>query len=300
MGTTTKAIARVAGVSEGLIFSMFDSKTDVFFEATALQSKLGYQANLDFVMSLNEKHGTGIGNAILIREWLSPRLSKFRAALLEEIRITWHNVDLWRRIQNVKQELVSDVRLAGKKASLTPLERAVQTMADAVGAEDELVNNAGIIQEKPFLDTTEADWDRMLGIDLKSVFLTSRAVLPGMVARGSGVIVNLASDLGILGRENYAPYCAAKAGVIGLTRSLAREFAPHGIRVNAIAPGPVNTAMVSLQHMSAEWMEKELAIPQHRVAEPEEIAATALFLASDLSRFYCGQVLGPNGGSAMP
>ena len=177
---------------------------------------------------------------------------------------------------------------------------AVRRLAAEAGEVHILVNNAGIIQEKPFLDTTEADWDRMLGVDLKSVFLTSRAVLPGMVARGSGAIVNLASDLGILGRERYAPYCAAKAGVIGLTRSLAREFAPQGIRVNAIAPGPVNTAMVSLEHMSPEWIEKELAIPQHRVAEPEEIAATALFLASDLSRFYCGQVLGPNGGSVMP
>ncbi|MDP3832559.1 MAG: 3-oxoacyl-ACP reductase family protein [Hydrogenophaga sp.] len=176
----------------------------------------------------------------------------------------------------------------------------VQRLVADAGEVHILVNNAGIIQEKPFLDTTDDDWDRMLTTDLKSVFLTSRAVLPGMVARGGGVIVNMASDLGILGRENYAPYCAAKAGVIGLTRSLAREFAPHGIRVNAIAPGPVNTAMVSLEHMSPEWIEKELAIPQHRVAEPEEIAATALFLASDLSRFYCGQVLGPNGGSVMP
>lgn len=176
----------------------------------------------------------------------------------------------------------------------------VQRLVAEAGEVHILVNNAGILQEKPFLDTTEDDWDRMLAVDLKSVFLTARAVLPGMMARGSGVIVNLASDLGILGRENYAPYCAAKAGVIGLTRSLAREFAPHGIRVNAIAPGPVNTAMVSLDNMSAEWMEKELAIPQHRVAEPDEIAATALFLASDLSRFYCGQVLGPNGGSVMP
>lgn len=176
----------------------------------------------------------------------------------------------------------------------------VQRLVADAGEVHILVNNAGIIQEKAFLDTSEDDWDRMLTTDLKSVFLTARAVLPGMVARGGGVIVNMASDLGILGRESYAPYCAAKAGVIGLTRSLAREFAPHGIRVNAIAPGPVNTAMVSLEHMSPEWMEKELAIPQHRVAEPEEIAATALFLASDLSRFYCGQVLGPNGGSVMP
>jgi 3-oxoacyl-[acyl-carrier protein] reductase len=176
----------------------------------------------------------------------------------------------------------------------------VERLVAQAGEVHILVNNAGIIQEKPFLETTEADWDRMLSVDLKSVFLASRAVLPGMVARGSGVIVNMASDLGILGRENYAPYCTAKAGVIGLTRSLAREFAPHGIRVNAIAPGPVNTAMLSLENMSAQWLEKELDIPQHRVAEPEEIAATALFLASDLSCFYCGQVLGPNGGSVMP
>jgi 3-oxoacyl-[acyl-carrier protein] reductase len=208
------------------------------------------------------------------------------------------------RQAEVAQAVVQAIEAAGGQA--TAIEADVSVAGDVerlvaqAGEVHILVNNAGIIQEKSFLDTTEADWDRMLGIDLKSVFLTSRAVLPGMVARGSGVIVNLASDLGILGRENYAPYCAAKAGVIGLTRSLAREFAPHGIRVNAIAPGPVNTAMVSLEHMSAEWMEKELAIPQHRVAEPEEIAATALFLASDLSRFYCGQVLGPNGGSAMP
>jgi 3-oxoacyl-[acyl-carrier protein] reductase len=173
------------------------------------------------------------------------------------------------------------------------------TEATAFGAIDILVNNAGIIQEKPFLDTSEAEWDRMLSTDLKSVFLVCQAVLPAMVAQGSGVIVNIASDLGILGRAEYAPYCAAKAGVMGLTRSLAREFAPH-IRVNAIAPGPVNTAMVSLQSMSAESIEKELDIPLHRFADPEEIAATALFLASDLSRFFCGQVLGPNGGSVMP
>ncbi|MES2946260.1 MAG: 3-oxoacyl-ACP reductase family protein [Pseudomonadota bacterium] len=167
------------------------------------------------------------------------------------------------------------------------------------GALDVLVNNAGIIQEKPFLETTEQDWDTMLAVDLKSVFLVCRAVLPLMVAQKRGVIINIASDLGLLGRAGFAPYCAAKAGVIGLTKSLAREFAPH-IRVNAIAPGPINTRMVSLESMSAKAMAKELEIPQHRIAEPDEIAATALFLASDLSRFYCGQVLGPNGGSVMP
>lgn len=179
---------------------------------------------------------------------------------------------------------------------------ATSTMVHAVelafGPIDALVNNAGILQEKPFLDTTEADWDRMLDTDLKSVFLMCKAVLPGMVARDAGVILNIASDLGVLGRAQFAPYCAAKAGVIGLTRSLAREFAPH-IRVNAIAPGAVATAMLSTEHMSPEWIAKELDIPQHRFGEPDEIAATALFLLSDLSRFYCGQLLSPNGGSLM-
>jgi 3-oxoacyl-[acyl-carrier protein] reductase len=200
--------------------------------------------------------------------------------------------------------LVVQIRAAGGDARAVDADvsdaTAVQVMADAVGAVDVLVNNAGIIQEKAFLDTTEADWDRMLGVDLKAVFLMCRAFIPGMLSQGQGSIVNIASDLGILGRERYAPYCAAKAGVIGLTKSLAREFAPQHIRVNAIAPGPVATAMVSLEHMSAEWVEKELAIPQHRLGAPEDIAATALFLASDLSGFYTGQVLGPNGGSVMP
>jgi 3-oxoacyl-[acyl-carrier protein] reductase len=212
-------------------------------------------------------------------------------------------VNHWRQA-NEAQALVAQILAADGDALAHEADvsdaAAVQAMADAAGAVDVLVNNAGIIQEKAFLDTTEADWDRMMAVDLKAVFLVCRAVIPGMLSKGQGAIVNIASDLGILGRERYAPYCAAKAGVIGLTKSLAREFAPQHIRVNAIAPGPVATAMVSLEHMSAEWVEKELAIPQHRLGAPEEIAATALFLASDLSGFYTGQVLGPNGGSVMP
>lgn len=134
-GTTTKAIAEHAGVSEGAIFSMFESKMDIFVEASVIQSERGYRANLDFVMSLNDKFGTGIGNAILIREWLSPDLSLFRASLLEEIRLTWHDVDLWKRINKVKQVLVGDDRLAGKKSQLTPFEQAAQmvTLALPIG-----------------------------------------------------------------------------------------------------------------------------------------------------------------------
>lgn len=204
--------------------------------------------------------------------------------------------DLVRRIEQAGgQALAIDADVSDP----VQVQRLVTAALLAVGQIDVLVNNAGILQEKPFLETTDADWRRMLAVDLGSVFLMCRAVLPHMVARGSGTIVNIASDLGLTGRAGFAPYCAAKAGVIGLTKSLAQEFAPD-IRVNAVAPGPVATAMVSLEQMSPEWIQKELDIPQRRLAEPGEIADTVLFLASDLSRFYCGQVLGPNGGSVMP
>ena len=178
------------------------------------------------------------------------------------------------------------------------VERMVNKVRDALGPIDILVNNAGVILEKPFLETTEEDWNFVVDTDLKAVFLCSRAVLPAMIEHGSGVVINIASELGFLGRERYAPYCAAKAGVIGLTRAMAREFAP-AIRVNAIAPGPINTPMLSLENMSAEMLERERAIPARRVGEPAEIAGTALFLASDLASFYYGQVLSPNGGAWM-
>jgi 3-oxoacyl-[acyl-carrier protein] reductase len=167
-----------------------------------------------------------------------------------------------------------------------------------LGPVDILVNNAGVILEKPFLELTDADWDFVVDTDLKSLFLVCRAVLPGMAERGHGAVINIASELGHLGRELYVPYCAAKAGVMGFTRALAREFAP-AIRVNAIAPGPVDTPMLSPQNMSLEVLERERAIPARRLGRPEEIAAAALFLASDQASFFYGQVLGPNGGAHM-
>ena len=186
----------------------------------------------------------------------------------------------------------ADVRSSEQVAAM------VRKVEQSLGAIDILVNNAGVILEKPFLDLAEADWDFVVDTDLKAHFITCRAVLPGMVGRGRGTIINVASELGYLGRELYVPYCAAKAGVIGLTRSLAREFAP-AIRVNAIAPGPVDTPMLSLENMSPLVLERERAIPAQRVGRPEEIAATALFLASDEASFFYGQVLGPNGGAFM-
>ncbi len=203
--------------------------------------------------------------------------------------------------QVVKEMAAAGASAIEVEADITKSARVEKMMAkvgDALGPVDILVNNAGVILEKPFLETTDEDWDFVVDTDLKGVFLCSRAVLPRMIERGTGVIINIASELGFLGRELYGPYCAAKAGVIGLTRAMAREFAP-AIRVNAIAPGPVNTPMLSIDHMSADILEREKAIPARRVGEPSEIASTALFLASDLASFYYGQVLGPNGGAWM-
>ncbi|UAW99935.1 SDR family oxidoreductase [Halopseudomonas nanhaiensis] len=161
-----------------------------------------------------------------------------------------------------------------------------------------LVNNAGVILEKPFLQTGEEDWQRVMSVDLDGVYRCCRLALHGMSARGGGSIVNVASDLGFLGREDYVAYCAAKAGVIGLTRALAREFAPL-IRINGVAPGPIETAMVSPAHMSAEWMAREVAIPAARLGQPAEVAAAVCFLLSSEASFFTGQILGPNGGSWM-
>lgn len=174
----------------------------------------------------------------------------------------------------------------------------VAAAESALGPLDILVCCAGVIQEKPLLSTTDADWDFVVDTDLKGVFICCREAMRGMASRGRGAVINIASELGHLGRENFAPYCAAKAGVMGLTKSLAREFAP-AIRVNAIAPGPVDTPMLSLAHMSAEVLAREQAIPAGRVGRPGEIAATAVFLASEAASFFHGQVLGPNGGAHM-
>jgi 3-oxoacyl-[acyl-carrier protein] reductase len=164
------------------------------------------------------------------------------------------------------------------------------------GRIDILVNNAGVLLDKPFLDTTDADWRRIMDVDLTGVFVGCRAVLPVMLQARQGAIVNVASELGIIGRAHFAPYCAAKAGVIGLTRSLAREFAPL-VRINTVAPGPVDTAMVSPEQMSAEAIALETAIPAGRLGTPEEIASAIVFLASDHASFFHGQTVSPNGGA---
>jgi 3-oxoacyl-[acyl-carrier protein] reductase len=169
-----------------------------------------------------------------------------------------------------------------------------------LGGLDILINDAGLMLERPLLETSAADYDRVMGVNLRGTFLVGREGLRHMTRRGhGGRVINVASDLGYLGRETFSVYCASKGGVLALTRSWAREFGPD-ILVNAIAPGPIDTYMLDLEAMSPEWREKEEDIPLRRIGQPEEVAAVAVFLAGPGASFVTGQCIGPNGGSVMP
>jgi 3-oxoacyl-[acyl-carrier protein] reductase len=181
------------------------------------------------------------------------------------------------------------------EASVTAAIRAADA---ALGGIDVLVNNAGVMSYAT-VETMPVDmWDRMIAINLRSVFLCSRLVIPGMKARGWGRIISLSSQLAHKGALELAHYAAAKAGVIGFTRALAREVSRSGITVNAICPGPIETDLT--QTNSAEWRAELVAqMPIGRYGEVEEIAPTAVLLASDEGSFYVGATLNPNGGDAM-
>ena len=167
-----------------------------------------------------------------------------------------------------------------------------------LGGLDILVNNAGILIEKPLLETTAADFDRLIGVNLRGVFLVGREGLRAMVGQSGGRVINVASELAYLGRANCSLYCASKGGVLSLTRSWAREFAPH-ILVNALAPGPTDTAMLQAGSTAPETLAQETEIPLGRLGRPEEIASAALFLAGPGATFMTGQCISPNGGAAM-
>lgn len=179
--------------------------------------------------------------------------------------------------------------------------RMVAETMDAFGRVDILVNNAGFatlyrIEEMP----VEA-WDAIVAAHLRGTFLTTRLVLPQMLARGNGKIINVASQLAYKGREGWGHYSAAKAGVIAFTRVLAQEVSHRGVRANCIAPGPIATEIIPPAFRGDPEAATRVtdALPLRRIGTVDEVAPTAVFLASDDSTYYVGQVLGPNGGDVM-
>lgn len=171
---------------------------------------------------------------------------------------------------------------------------AVQSVMREFGHIDVLVNNAGISMIKPFLDTSHEDWRRMIDVDLTGVFNVTRAVVPSMVNRKSGAVVNVSSVWGTCGASCEVAYSAAKAGVIGFTRALAKELGPSGITVNAVAPGVIDSPMNSAHLTAEELMELAEETPLCRLGLPSEVAKAVRALAEN--RFITGQVLGVDGG----
>lgn len=168
------------------------------------------------------------------------------------------------------------------------------------GRIDILVNSAGILTESTVAEMSPEMWDQTLAVDLTGVFLVCRHVVAGMIEHRWGRIINIASQLGIKGAPSMSHYVAAKAGVIGFTKSLALEVAQHNVLVNAIAPGPIETAMVD--GVTQEWKKAKMReLPLGRFGIAEEVAPTALLLASEPGgNLFVGQTLGPNSGDVMP
>ena len=189
--------------------------------------------------------------------------------------------------------VVADV---SRKADVT---RVVEAAAARTGRIDILVNNAGITHACDFLDLAEADFDRVLGVNLKSMFLCGQAVARHMVARGvRGAVVNLSSVNAVLAIANQVPYTVSKGGVNQLTKVMALALAPHGIRVNGIGPGTIATEMARAAVLGSEEGRRRILsrTPLGRLGEPEEVAAIAAFLASDDASYLTGQTIYPDGG----
>lgn len=175
------------------------------------------------------------------------------------------------------------------------VDKLIKTTLDHFGKIDILVNNAGITRDSLLLRMKEADWDAVLATNLKGVFLCTKAVSKGMLKQRSGVIVNISSVVGLSGNAGQANYAAAKAGIIGFSKSIAKEFASRGIRVNVVAPGYISTDMTETL---AEGMQTEVlrAIPLGRLGKPEDVAKLVRFLVSPEASYITGQTLCVDGG----
>ena len=202
--------------------------------------------------------------------------------------------------------LVDEIRAKGRRAlaQRADITREADVLAlfaalkQQFGHLDILVNNAGIQRPQPLIEMSVDDWDRMMTVHLRGAFLCSREAVKAMMPRQSGRIINLCSQLGYIGRENYTAYSTAKGGMISFTRALAKEMAPYGVLVNGVAPGLVDTGFDPLpEDVKAAHA---ASLPMKRLGQPEDMTSAFVFLASDEGRYYCGQLLHPNGGEIMP
>ena len=234
----------------------------------------------------------GIGRAIALR----------CAAAGADVAVNWLDDE------GAAQALAGEIRAIERRAMTVKADVAqfaeVEAMVAAVERElgpiDVLVNNAGVFPRMPFLELRESDWDFVLGVNLKGTCFCAQAVAKRMVAAGrSGAIINLTSGAAYRGSPRGAHYCASKGGVVSLTRQMAIELAPYRIRVNAIAPGLTDTAQPRYGSSEEEISAAAQTIPLGRIAQPDDIARTAVFLASDEAGFVTGQIHHVNGGAYL-
>lgn len=204
------------------------------------------------------------------------------------------------------EEAAKEIEALGRRAmaikvnvaDANDVEHMVGTILEKFGQIDILVNNAGIARDKLILRMTEEDWDAVLNVNLKGTFNCTKAVIRHMSKQRKGKIVNIASVVGEMGNAGQANYSASKAGVIGLTKTIAREFAQRGINVNAIAPGYIETPMTdALPEKVKDGLRR--MIPMERLGRPKDVAEAVLFLVSEASSYITGQVLNVNGGIYM-
>ena len=206
-------------------------------------------------------------------------------------------------------EVVTAIRNAGGRVEFiktdvsnsSQVRRLVDETLRLFGTVDIVCNNAGTELLKPVTETSEDEWNKVIDVNLKGPFLLSKSVLPHMTRKKRGVIVNTASQLGVVGAEGFAAYCASKGGLVLLTKAMALEYAKHGVRVNCICPGAIETPMLD-REINLEGRPRESRIrfvnkhPCGRLGTPEEVAYAALFLASDKASFITGEALLVDGG----
>jgi len=200
--------------------------------------------------------------------------------------------------ENLKDAGIAGQGMVLNVSELDSIEQVLKEITDQYGAITVLVNNAGITRDNLMMRMKEDEWDDIMNTNLKSVYRLSKGVLRGMMKARNGRIINITSVVGVSGNAGQANYSAAKAGVIGFSKSLAQEIASRGVTVNAIAPGFINTDMTKA--LSEDVIDKMTAnIPAARLGTPEDIAASVVFLASDESAYMTGTTLHVNGGMYM-